>query len=279
MIDEKFSPLDKDAEIKENYDEPCVATCVDCMGWSCACLCLFTTCGCCCYPYETVNRGFRGVIQRFGQVRGIVNEGLYLVNPCSESIRQIDIRTRLMDLKEQTVLTQDNLTLKIDGVVYYTVREIEKATFNIQNIEDSVYQLSLVSLREVFGTHTLQDCLEKRERVAEEIEQHVSVKTKPWGIKINMIQLTDIVLPEDTKRMLASAAMARRQARAKIILAEADVECAKLIREGAEILNTDAAMQIRVLESYNKLALMKNEKIIFLPLDGLKSGYEEKKEN
>jgi len=191
------------------------------------------------------------------------------VNPCTESMTPVDVRCQVLDLKQQSVLTKDNLAIWIDGVVYFTIIDINKAIFKVQNIKESVNQLALVALRGVFGHKLMQDCLVEREELAREIEKIVAEKTGEWGVQINMIQLTDIKLPENIKNMLSSAATAEREGKAKIILAQADVESAKLMRQASDILSTSGAMQIRMLETYNKLAQTDNPKIVFMPLDGL----------
>jgi erythrocyte band 7 integral membrane protein len=263
--------------VEDNYQEPCAAECASCLGWFCGGISVGLFCGfCCCNPYKQVERGFKGIIQRFGRVRQVVNEGLYAVNPCTESLTPVDVRCQVLDLKQQSVLTKDNLAIIIDGVVYFTIIDINKAIFQVQNINQSVYQLALVALRGVFGHKLMQDCLVSREEVAQEIERIVAEKAHEWGVQINMIQITDILLPENIKNMLSSAATAEREGKAKIILAQADVESAKLMRQASDILNTSGAMQIRMLETYNKLAQNDNPKIVFMPLDGLHMSDERK---
>jgi erythrocyte band 7 integral membrane protein len=252
------------------YSEPCYGACISNIGWCCGAVFLVGCCGCCCSPYKQVRKGFKGIVQRFGRVVKVVNEGLYTVNPLSENMREIDIRTLVITLKEQTVLTKDNLSIKIDGVVYYTITDIDKAIFKVQDVNKAVEQLALVALRGVFGHKLMQECLEQREELAQAIEKIVSEKTNDWGVDVNMIQITDIVIPENIKNILSSAATAEREGKAKVILAEADVEAAKLMRQASDILSTSGAMQIRMLETYSKLAANPHAKIVFMPLDGSK---------
>jgi len=258
------------AEDDEPYREPIYGLCVSYFGWCCGGIMLVACCGCCCSPYQSVQKGFKGVVQRFGRVMKVVNEGLYTVNPCSEKLRQIDVRTLVISLKEQTVLTKDNLSIKIDGVVYYTIIDIDKAIFKVQQVNKAVEQLALVALRGVFGHKLMQECLEQREELAQAIEKIVAEKSNDWGVDINMIQITDIVIPENIKNILSSAATAQREGKAKVILAEADVEAAKLMRQASDILSTPGAMQIRMLETYNKLATNPQAKIVFMPLTSSK---------
>jgi len=260
-------------EDDEPYVEPFYGHCVSGLGWCFGGMFLVACCGCCCSPYKSVKKGFKGVVQRFGRVMKVVNEGLYTVNPCSEKLRQIDVRTLVTELKEQSVLTKDNLSIKIDGVVYFTIIDIDKAIFKVQNVNKAVEQLALVALRGVFGHKLMQECLEQREELAQSIEKIVSEKTNDWGVDINMIQITDIMIPENIKNILSSAATAQREGKAKVILAEADVEAAKLMRQASDILSTPGAMQIRMLETYNKLASNPQAKIVFMPLTSVKESH------
>lgn len=260
---------------REEFHEPLVSVLLSGLGW-CVGGAGMLGCGLCCSPYKQIDRGFKGIIQRFGRVRRIVNEGLYMVNPITESMRMVDVRCQLDDLSKQTVITKDNLNLIIDGVVYFTILDVMKATFGVEDIKRSVHELSLVALRSVFGHRLMQECITEREELAQEIESIVAEKASEWGIKINLMEITDVILPPNLEQSLASAATAEREGRAKIIMAKADVESAKLMRQASDILATPGAMQIRMLEAYNKLADLPNPKIVFMPLDGLSIGEESK---
>lgn len=263
----------KENMIQSNeYEEPAFERVSHAAGWILGGLGI-ALCGTCYSPLKSINQGMYGVVMKFGRLRSVVGAGLHWINPVTEVIRPVDVRTTILDLPAQTVVTKDNMSIRIDGVVYYTIFDIKKALFNLQDVQDSVFQLALVALRTVFGTKQLQECLEQREEIAEEIESLVVDKAAEWGVKINMIQITDIILPQELRMILSSVVKAKCVGDAKIISAQAEVDAAKLIKEAAEILGTDAAMQIRVLESYQKVSNTPNQKIIFLPLDGLNTGY------
>ena len=250
--------------------EPCMGRCLDLCGLLCGCFCLATTCGCCCCnPYKTVKRGFRGVITRFGSIKQIVADGLHYVNPVSEDILMADVMLHVKKLCNQTVMTRDNLPITIDGAVYYrrnnNPADIIKANYGVSNVTLAVDELSHSTLRLVFGKHTLQECLEKRQEFAQEIKTMLGSQAARWGIEIQDIQIIDIVLPKHIQDLLATSATAVREGEAEIIMAKARVQSAHLMREAADQLNTPAAMQMRQLETYKVLAESENAKIIFMP--------------
>jgi erythrocyte band 7 integral membrane protein len=256
-----------EAEEYKNPSEPCFGFCLDGLGNFFGCLCTGLCCGSCCYPYKTVNLGWTGVIQRFGKLKKIVSEGFHYVNPITETMNCVDMRTQYIILNSQIVLTGDNLSINIDGVVYYRIIDIQNALFSVNNISSAIDQLAHATLRNVFGKHSIQECLENREKIANEIQKDVSEQIMNWGVKIESIQIKDIIIPTNIQKLLSSAATAERESRAKIISAQADVEAAKLMRTASDILNSNAAMQIRYLETLNKIAESDNAKVIFISPD------------
>jgi len=261
----------KSEDIDDFYSEPCIGACIGAFGCLFSAVCCPLTLGICCNPYKTVQKGFTGIITRFGRVQRIVQEGLHPVNVFAEKLTTIDSRTVVLELKKQTVLTRDNLSLTIDGVIYYTIVDLDKAIFKVQDLTNSIHSLALVALRAAFGTKDLQNCLEHRDELAREMFQFIAAHVSAWGIKVDNLQITDMTLPDSLQKMLQSAATAEKEGRAKIVLAQADVQSARLMREAAEALNSDAAMQIRLLETYNKVAESENAHLIFMPLDKLRS--------
>ncbi len=256
-----------DFEVQSQRNEPCFGSLLGCLGRFFGCFCTSICCGCCCYPYKTIPLGSKGVIQRFGRLKNIVDDGLYYVNPVTETMASVDMRTQCLLLSSQTVMTKDNLSLKIDGDVYYKITSVSKSLFSISKVEKAIYERSHAALRNVFGKHELQQCLENREQIAMEIQKDIGIQVENWGIMIETIQIKDIIVPEQIEKLLASAATAEREGRAKIISAQADVEAAKLMRAASDILNTPAAMQIRYLETMYKMSDNDNSKVIFMPSD------------
>lgn len=236
-----------------------------CLGYCCFLPPPLGTCGCCCNPYQVVDQGSRGIVQRYGRATRVLEPGMHYVNPISEEMISVDIKTHVKELANQEVITKDNLPVTIDGDIYYRRVDVTRSCFSIYDLEYAMDQLGHSTLRNVFGRSTLQECLDHREDLARNIQQIVGEQTKAWGVVVESIQIRDIKIPKHIQEMLASAATAAREADAKLITARADVSAAKLMREAADCLNTDAAMQIRLLEVYSKLALSENAKLIFMP--------------
>lgn len=256
------------AQDDEPYSEPTFGKFLNFLGDLGISILMPLTCGAICNPYHQVPQGFDGIVLRFGRVERVVEQGLQRVNPVSESLKLVDVRMKTIPLERQNVLTRDNLSIKIDGVVFYTVLDIDKAIYKVQNIQKAVGQLSMVALKSVFGQKLMQECLEQREELASAIEKIVSERIAEWGVKINMIQITDIKIPAAIERMLSSAATAEREGRAKVVMAQADLEAAKLMRQSSDILGTKGAMQFRLLDTYNKLASHPQTRIVFMPGNG-----------
>ena len=253
-------------EIEENYQEPCFASFMRslgcCFGYSC-----LSSGGLFCYPYKTVDMGSRAVIQEFGRLKRTVGEGLHYVNPITEKLTEMSQKIQVIDLGRQNVMTSDKLSINIDSVVYYHITNIEDAIFKVQNITASIIELSYTTLRNVIGKASLEQCLSHREQIAKNIKEIIDENVKNWGVEIISIQIKDIQIPTNIMTSLSSAVTAERDAEAKIITAKANVEAAKLMREASDILNTDAAMQIRSLEVIDKLVHSQNTKVIILPAD------------
>jgi erythrocyte band 7 integral membrane protein len=255
--------------IREAPDEPSFGSCLDCLGSFFGKCCLITCCGCCCYPYVSVDQGTKGVITRFGSIKKIVKSGLHFVNPISEKITKVNVKLHAHQLKAQSLITKDNLPITIDGCVYWRIKDtdedIEMAQYGVSNVVTAIDDLAKSTLRFVFGQHTLQECLEKRQEFAKEIMFILGTQADGWGILVEDIQILDIALPQHIQNLLATGATAAREAEAQIIMAQANVTSAIKMSEAAEHLNTPAAMQLRMLETYKVLSESKNAKIIFLP--------------
>ena len=272
MKSEKYGSVEEDNHIspEDNYQEPVFAAVMRflgcCVGYSCI-PCFGGWCGNCCYPYKTVDKGSRAIVQEFGRVKREVADGMHYINPMTETLIPVNLKVQVIDLERQNVMTSDKLSINIDSVVYYQITNIHDAVYKVQNITQSIIQLSYTTLRNVIGKSTLEDCLGKREQIAAAIKEIVDENVHDWGVKIISIQIKDIVIPENIMTSLSSSVTAERAARAKIITATANVEAAQLLRKASDILDTPAAMQIRSLEVIDRLATSPNTKIILLPSD------------
>ena len=266
-----------DDEIEDNYieyskiNEPCYGSFMDYLGNFLGCCCIPLSCGMCCNPYKIVDRGHKGAITRFGSVKDVVDDGLHYVNPVSEKLILIDTMLHIKKLSNQSIITKNNLPITIDGCVYYRINnnntDVINSKFGIYDLGFAVNELAHSTLRLVFGKHTLQECLEKRNEFAKEMRQILGNQARKWGAIIEDIQIIDIIIPKHIQDLLASSAIAQQEANAQILMTKASVASAKIMQDAHDILNTPAAMQIRMLETYKALAESENSKIIFLPAD------------
>lgn len=252
---------------QDHYDEPFFASVMRSLGCIFGYCGLACCCGMCCYPYQTVDKGQRGLITEFGRLIRNVGDGLHYVNPITEKIVKVSEKIQMIDLDKQNVMTADKLTVVIDSIVFFQVINAEDSCFKIQNLARSVMELSHTTMRNVVGVSDLETCLSKREEIALQVKDIVEEAVSDWGIKIISIQIKDIKIPQDIATALSSAVTAERRAQAKLITAEADIQIAKTMREAADILDTPAAMQVRGLEVIKQLATSSNTKVILLPSD------------
>lgn len=221
---------------------------------------------CFCNPYTTVNEGNEIVITRFGRYKETKGPGYHYLRPLTDAGTSVSKMIHVMDLPEQSVLTHDNVTAIIDGSVYYRINDSYKASFSITGLYQSINQLALSALRSCFALHSLQDCLQHRDILANQIRQYMDEHIGDWGIEVCSIVIKDIKLSEDMQRHMSARATAERDAGAKVIEARGDVEAAKLLREAADTLNTPAALQIRYLETLKSMAANPGSKVIFVPM-------------
>ena len=250
------------------YDNPCWGGFLEfvgnCFGFSCLCM----SCGACCNPYKTVDAGHRGVVTRFGRVRAELDPGMHYVNPITETLYTPNMMCHVHRLNSQEVLTADNIQLTIDGDVFWRRVDARRSLFSVTQLVECIDQLSHAALRDVFGHFKHADCMSHRSEVAEQIANYVREQVGRWGVTIEGVRVRDIKIPRQISDSLASTAMAEREAQAMIIKAKANVDAAKLMHAAADQLNSPAAMQLRALEVYERLALAEGSRLIFLPSDG-----------
>lgn len=236
-----------------------------CVGYSCI-ACFGGWCGSCCYPYKTVDIGSQAVIQEFGRVKREVREGMHYVNPMTEKLRVTNMKTQVIDLGRQNVMTLNKLPIDVESVVFYKIVNTNRALFRVEDLHHAIVELSYTTLRNVIGSSTLDQCLNRKE-TSKKIKEEVDKVVQKWGITIEGIQIKDIHIPKEIQTSLFSAEIAERDARAKIITANANVEVAELIRKQSDVVGTKSAMQIRSLEVINNLCHSPNTKVVLLPSD------------
>ncbi|XP_063001049.1 stomatin-like [Elgaria multicarinata webbii] len=222
---------------------------------------------------EVVMEYERAVIFRLGHIRKgeAKAPGVYLVLPCIDHIITVDMRTISFDIPPQEVLTKDSMTIIVDGVVYYRVQNAILSVTNIAYSDLSTRLLAQTTLRNVLGTKNLCQILSDREEIAHSMQATLDVATDDWGIKVERVEIKDVKLPLQLQRAMAAEAEAAREARAKVIAAEGEMNASKALKEAAIVMTeSPAALQLRYLQTLTTIAAEKNSTIVFpLPIDML----------
>jgi erythrocyte band 7 integral membrane protein len=258
---EDIMPMDENDIDLGGFYQNCIFGCGECCG-TCK---TYIPCLCCVdYPYLQIDQSFVGLYERFGQYVKTMGPGLQYFNPCTDVIQIIDVKTRIIDLAKQTAITRDNITVIIDATVYFNIVEPRNAHYLVSNINKAVRELSCSTLRTIAGQYVMQDLLEKRQDITDELGKFVARHVHEWGIEISNILIKDIIISAELQETLSSAAKERRLAESKIITAKADVESAKLMRQTADILSSKSAMQIRYLETIKSVTANNACKVIFI---------------
>lgn len=210
---------------------------------------------------------------RFGRIIKVVKDGIHFRIPLLDSLSRFDMRVRTLDLRQQSVITKDNISLLVDAVAFIRIENPEALLTNVERYETAVYELAQTSLRDVIGSFNLDDVLSERSSIAERIEGLVEKTATVWGIDVQNVELQNVVLPPDMKRAFAVQAEAEREARAVKISAEAEKEASSLYREAAEILaQSPGAVQLRMLQTLADISKDQSNTIIFaLPTETLRS--------
>ncbi|KAL8612816.1 Mechanosensory protein 2 [Nucella lapillus] len=231
----------------------------------------FSLCAC----LKIVQEYERAVIYRLGRLvaGGAKGPGIFFIFPCLDEYKKVDLRTVSFDVPPQEVLTKDSVTVAVDAVIYYRIRD---ATASVNNVEDygrSTRLLAATTLRNVLGTKSLAEILSDREAISESMQSNLDHATDPWGILVERVELKDVRLPEQLQRAMAAEAEASREARAKVIAAEGEQKASRALKEAADIIaESPAALQLRYLQTLNSISAEKNSTIIFpLPIDLMKA--------
>jgi regulator of protease activity HflC (stomatin/prohibitin superfamily) len=209
----------------------------------------------------------RGVIFRLGRViAGAKGPGLFLIIPFVDRMVKVNLQTVTMNVPAQDVITRDNVTVRVDAVIYFKVIEPVKATVNIQNYMFGTSQVSQTTLRSVCGTAELDELLAERERLNSEIQRIVDDLTEPWGVKVELVEIKDVNLPNEIQRAMAHQAEAERDRRAKIINAEGEFQAAQKLADAAAVIaEHPIAYQLRMLQTVTEVAAEKNSTLV-LPI-------------
>lgn len=220
-----------------------------------------------------INEYERGVKFQFGKFKSVMNPGWRLVWPIIQTMQKVDIRVRAVDVPDQDSITKDNISVRINAVIYYKVSDATKAIIEVENFAYAVSQLAQTTMRNATGEITLDELLSGRDEISARIQKVVDEASDPWGIKVNNVELKDVVLPEEMKRTIAKQAEAEREKRAVIIKAEGEVIAAENMAKAAHTLSgSTGALHLRTLQSLNDLSSDQSNTVIFaLPLEILRA--------
>ncbi|WP_417332069.1 slipin family protein [Halarcobacter sp.] len=206
----------------------------------------------------------RGVIFTLGRFSGVKGPGLILVIPFIQKMVKTDLRTIVHDVPSQDVISQDNVSVKVNAVVYYRVVDPEKAIIQVESFNDATSQLAQTTLRSVLGGHDLDEMLAEREKLNEDIQEILDKQTDAWGIKISNVEIKHIDLDESMIRAIAKQAEAERQRRAKVINSKGELEASQNLLEAANVLaNNPQALQLRYLQTLSDISSDKTNTIVF----------------
>ncbi len=221
------------------------------------------------FAIKIVKQYERGVVLRFGRLVGVRNPGFNVIIPFVDRMTKISLRIVPFVLEPQEVITRDNVTVKVDAVVYFMVINPVNAVINVENYQEAIIQLALTTLRSVLGQSELDELLAHRDQINLRLRQIIDEQSEePWGVRATLVEVKDVLLPEAMQRAMARQAEAEREKRGKIIHAQGERQAAGTLAEAAEIIQTQpAALQLRYLQTLVEMAGERNSTIIPLTVD------------
>ncbi len=216
-----------------------------------------------------VNEYERGVIFRLGRVQGTAKgPGLFFLIPIVDRMVKIDLRTITMDVPPQDLITRDNVPARVNAVVYFRVLDPNKAVIEVENYVLATSQISQTTLRSVLGQKDLDDMLTDRESINEELQTIIDQQTDPWGVKVSVVEVKDVEIPQGMQRSMAGQAQAERERRAKIISAEGEYQASQRLHDAAERLGSSTALQLRLFQTLTEISSENNSTVILpVPID------------
>ena len=211
----------------------------------------------------------RGVIFRLGRLVGPKGPGLFLLIPIIDRMVKVDLRVITLDIPAQEAITKDNVTVRVNAVAYFRVIDPSAAIVRVEDYRRATWQIAQTSLRSVLGQSELDDLLARRDEINARLQQIIDEQTEPWGIKVSIVEVKDVELPDTMKRAMARQAEAEREKRAKIIHAEGEFDASRQLTEAARVIaQVPGAMQLRYLQTLTEIAVEKNSTILFpLPME------------
>jgi len=222
---------------------------------------------------KQINQYQKGIKFLLGKYTGIMEPGWRLVFPIFQSYRKVDLRVKAVDVPNQEAITKDNISVSVNAVIYYKVKQAEKVILEVEDFFYAVSQLAQTTMRNAVGQVDLDDLLSQRDRVSKNIRDIIEIAAIPWGIDVISVELKDIVLPEEMKRVIGKQAEAEREKRSIIIRAEAELMAADNMAKAAQVLtSSDGALHLRTLQSIDDISSDKSNTIVFaVPLEVLRA--------
>ncbi|MDM8528937.1 slipin family protein [Anaerolineales bacterium HSG24] len=211
----------------------------------------------------------RGVIFRLGRFAGSKGPGLFFLVPFIDIMSKVDLRTVTLDVPTQEAITRDNVTIKVNAVVYFRVYDPGDAIIQVEDYRRATREIAQTTLRNVIGQSELDEILAHREKTNNELQKIIDEQTEPWGIKVSLVEVKDLELPQTMQRAMAKQAEAEREKRAKIIHAYGELEASKQLAEAAHIIGQEpATIQLRYLQTLTEIAAERNSTVVFpVPID------------
>ncbi|KAM7445175.1 Mechanosensory protein 2 [Porites harrisoni] len=233
------------------------------------------------FTFKIVQEYERAVIFRLGRLLpgGAKGPGLFFILPCIDSYQKVDLRTVSFDVPPQEILTKDSVTVAVDAVVYFRISDATTSVTNVENANRSTRLLAQTTLRNVLGTKNLSEILADREVISHTMQSSLDEATDPWGVKVERVEVKDVRLPQQLQRAMAAEAEASREARAKVIAAEGEMNASRALKEAADIISeSPSALQLRYLQTLTTISAEKNSTVLFpLPVDFLSRFLPDKK--
>ncbi len=221
------------------------------------------------YSVKIVSEYERGVIFRLGRLVGARGPGLFVILPIVDRMVKMDLRTVTMDVPSQECITRDNVTVKVNAVIYFRVVNPEDAVTKVLDHFRATSQIAQTTLRSVLGQSLLDDLLSERDQINERLQTIIDEQTEPWGVKVSTVEVKDVELPQSMQRAMARQAEAERERRAKVINADGELQASERLAEAGRIMSEQpATLQLRFLQTLSEIATEKNSTIIFpVPID------------
>jgi len=214
---------------------------------------------------KQINEYERGLKFTLGRFSGVLNPGWQIVIPIFQSFKKIDIRTKAVDVPDQEAITKDNVSTRISAVIYYKVKNADKAILEVEDFHYAIHQLAQTTMRNVVGEVELDELLANRDKVAQRIKEIVDESSISWGLYVSSVELKDIILPENMKRTMAKQAEAEREKRATIINSQGEVIAAGNLKKAADLMSkAPGALHLRTLNSINDISSDQSNTVVFV---------------